>query len=687
MHDTHAFLASLTVVLAVAAVTTVLFQRFRQPVVLGYILAGLIVGPHVPVPLIADRDIVHTLSELGVILLMFSLGLEFSLPRLIAVAPTAGVTALIQCVVMAWLGYVTGRLFGWTVLESVFTGVLIAISSTTIIAKVFDERRIGGRLRELVVGILLTEDLIAVVSMAILTTVAAGAGVSAATVLPTIGRLALFLLALLLTGMLVVPRFMRVVFELDRAETTLVASVGICFAVAWIAQAAGYSVALGAFLAGSLVAESGRAHDVEHLVQPVRDMFLAVFFVSVGLLIDPALVLAQWRAVVVLTGVVIVGKVVSVSLGAFLTGTGPRLAVQTGMSLAQIGEFSYIIAALGLTLGATREFLYPVAVAVSAVTTLTTPWLIRAAEPVASWVDRTLPPPLQTFVALYGTWVERMRAGPAAERSQAARAVRLMALDAAVLSALVVGAALGRDRAADAVARAVGIEPEAARVLVVAGAVLLSLPLLVGLWRVAQRLGATLAETALPRTATGVDFDAAPRRSLVTALQLAVTLVAGFAVLVVTQPFLPGYSGFVLLAVVLVIYGVAFVRSTVDLDSHVQAGSQAVVEALTNYARAGRPSAEPTPLAGLDLLPSLGKPVAILLGAESPAVGHTLAELDLRSRTGATVLAISRNGASIVTPPATERLCANDLLALTGTLEAIGAASELLLGTGPPGAT
>jgi len=676
MHDTHAFLASLTVVLGVAALTTVLFQRLKQPVVLGYIMAGLIVGPHVPIPLIADREIVETLSELGVILLMFSLGLEFSLPRLVRVAPTAGLTAVIQCAVMAWLGYMTGRLFGWTVLESVFTGAFISVSSTIIIAKVFDEHGIGGRLRELVVGILLTEDLIAVVMMAMLTAIATGAGVSAATMFPTVGRLVAFLVGLLVVGVLVVPRFMRTVFRLERTETTLVASVGICFTTAWLAQWAGYSVALGAFLAGSLVAESGRGEDVEHLVMPVRDMFLAVFFVSVGILIDPALVAEHWGAVVVLTLVVIVGKVVSVALGAFLTGASPRLAVQAGMSLAQIGEFSYIIVALGLALGATREFLYPVAVAVSAVTTLTTPWLIRASEPVAAYVDRKLPHPLQTFVALYGTWIARLGTGVDDERSRVRRLVRLLVLDAAMLAGLIVGTSAAEDWLVDAIDDTVGVA--AAQPLVLLAAALVSLPLLAGIWRVAQRLGATLAEAAIPQAASGVDFNAAPRRALLTALQLAVTLITGIVVLAVTQPFLPAYSGLVL-GVILVVYGVAFVQSTVDLDGHVQAGSQAVLEALARQARAGE-SDEPAVLGGLDMLPSLGKPVAITLEATSPGVGHSLAELNLRGRTGATVLAIARDGESIVTPPATERLHAGDLVGLTGTEEAIAAACEMLLG-------
>jgi CPA2 family monovalent cation:H+ antiporter-2 len=301
MHDVHEFLRSLTIVLSVAAVTTVVFQRLRQPVVLGYIVAGLIVGPHVPLPLVADRTVVQALSELGVILLMFSLGLEFSLRKLARVGPTAGFTAVLQSGLMTWLGFLVGRAFGWSMLESIFMGAAVAISSTTIIAKVFDEQKIAGRQRELVVGILLIEDLVAVVFLAALTAIATGAGVSAEALAATIGTLAAFLVALLVVGMLVIPRFMRMVVRLERDETTLVASVGVCFLTAWIAHTAGYSVALGAFLAGSLVAESGHAEPIEHLVRPVRDVFAAVFFVSVGLLIDPALAIANWPAIVVLS--------------------------------------------------------------------------------------------------------------------------------------------------------------------------------------------------------------------------------------------------------------------------------------------------------------------------------------------------------------------------------------------------
>src|SRR5213083_3036576 len=493
MQDAHAFLTSLTVVLAVAAVTTVVFQRLHQPVVLGYIIAGLIVGPHVPIPLVADPNVVQTLSELGVILLMFSLGLEFSLRKLMDVGPTAGLTALLQSSLMVWLGFTIGHLFGWTTLESLFAGAVIAISSTTIIAKAFEEQGIRGKLRELVVGVLIVEDLIAVLLMAVLTAIVSGSGLAAGPLAATIGRLAAF-------GLLLVPRAIRAISRLHRRETTLVASIGICFTIALLAQAFGYSVALGAFLAGSLVAESGEEKQIERLVEPVRDIFGAVFFVSVGMLIDPALVARHWPAVVVLTAAVVIGKVVGVSLGAFLTGSGMRTSVQAGLSLAQIGEFSFIIAGLGLALHATGEFLYPVAVAVSALTTLLTPWMIRASEPIAAWVDRKLPRPLQTFAALYGSWLEELRSRRPAATAMTGlrRLLRLLVLDATLIAALIMVTsasmrgvvAFARDR--------VGLPEPVARVLAIAAAIALATPFCVGVVRISQKLGLTLARLALP---------------------------------------------------------------------------------------------------------------------------------------------------------------------------------------------
>ena len=699
MHDPHHFLTALTTVLGVAAVTTIVFQKLHQPVVLGYLIAGLIIGPHVPIPLVADPQIVETLSELGVILLMFSVGLELRLRTLIRMAPTAGVTAVVQCSVMVWLGFLIGRLFGWTTIESLFAGAAIAISSTTIIAKAFDEQNVRGTLREIVVGILVVEDLIAILLIAALTAIASGSRLSAGSLAMTVGRLGAFLIALLVVGLFTVPRAVRAVTRMNRSETTLVTSVGICFGIALLARAFGYSVALGAFIAGSLVAESGEGETIEHLIRPVRDVFAAVFFVSVGMMIDPVLVARHWVPITVLTVVVVLGKIISVTLGTFLTGAGVRTAVQSGMSMAQIGEFSFIIAGVGAALGATREFLYPVAVTVSAVTTLLTPWLIRAAQPAASLVDHKLPRTLQTFVALYGSWIEQLRRPDRQDRTAAAairRLVGLLLLDAALLAGIVIGAAVSIDRLAfyvqSHIQDHVSLGRGAVRALVLGLAAALSLPFLIGMVRVARRFGIAVAAVAFPAAgdqvgagagaAATVDLAAAPRRALVITLQLACLLLVGTPILAVTQPFLRGLETAAALILLLAVLSIAFWRSATNLEGHVRAGAQAIVERLGRQLQpptGATPAADPPP--DLDrLLPGLGAPVPLTLDPASPAVGQTLATLNLRAATGATVLAIVRGGAGVV-PTADEPLRAGDLLALAGTREALSAAAQVLLPT------
>lgn len=683
MHGAQELLKAISVVLCIAAVTTVAFQRLRQPVVLGYILAGLIIGPHVPLPLAADRETVQVLSELGVILLMFSLGLEFSLRKLGAVGIPAGLTAIFETSAMFWIGFLVGRAFGWTTRESIFTGAVIAISSTTIIAKAFDEQGIRGKRRELVVGVLVVEDLIAILLMAILTASSSGEGVSARTLARSSGRLAAFLAGLVTIGMLIVPRTIRAIARLERSETTLVASVGLCFAVSLLARELGYSVALGAFIAGSLVAESGEERHVAQLIVPVRDVFAAIFFVSVGMLIDPAVILHHWRAVLVLTLVVIAGKVLGVTIGAFLSGRGTRLSVQAGMSLAQIGELSFVIAGLGISLGATRGFLYPVTVAVSALTTLATPLLVRAAGPAAAAVDRNLPRPIQTFAALYGTWVEQLRAAPEQPRTQASRTrrlVRLLLLDAAIISALVIGVAVWMDTLVDVVGRWLAVTRGVARALVIGSIVALATPFMLGIVRISRGLGVVLAERALPAVAAGsVDFAAAPRRALVVTLQLAVVLLVGLPFLALTQPFLRGSALAGGLGAMLVVLGFVFWRSAINLHGHVKAGAEMIAEALVVHARRPATTNDSEALALIKhLMPGLGEPVPLRLDARSAAVGRTLAQLNLRGVTGASVLAIARGEEGVIVPSADETLHAGDVLALAGTEDAVIAATELL---------
>jgi CPA2 family monovalent cation:H+ antiporter-2 len=694
MQDAHEFLRTLAVVLSVAGLTTVLFQRLRQPVVFGYLVAGMIVGPHVPLPIVADVATVQALAETGVILLLFSLGLEFSLRKLIRIGPRAGIVAVVQTCLMVWVGYAIGHAFGWTSLESFYAGAIIAISSTTIIAKAFQEQRVTGKFTELVLAILIIEDLVAIFLITILTALSVGSELSAGSLAVTAMRLGIFLVGLIGVGLLLIPRSVRAVVRMGRPETTLIATMGICFAAALLAQAFGYSVALGAFIAGSLVGESGHEKAVAHLIEPVRDVFAAIFFVAVGMLIDPALVAEYWVPVLVFTLVVILGNVVGVTITAFFTGYSPRTALQTGMSLAQIGEFSFIIAGVGIATGATRDFLYPIAVAVSAFTTLITPWLIRAAPSTAAFVDSQLPRPIQTFVTLYGSWIERIRESRArTERPRLRRLLGLLLLDVVVIALVLIGAALETRRFTELLASSTGLSNVAARVVVIAGIAAIAIPLLVGFFRTARQLGNLLAHEALPAVEKGVDFAAAPRRALIVTLQLAVVIVAVLFVVGVTKPFFPRIGSTLVVAiavaVLLFVLGITFWRTAADLHGHARAGAEVIVAVLAQQMAAEKTGGTGERRApSLDtvgkILPGLGDPVSLRIEPGSALEGQTLASANLRGLTGATVLAILRGDKQLLMPSGQETLNSGDVLAVVGSHEAVESARALIGGSTTP---
>ena len=680
--DPHAFLQNLAVVLCVAAVATVVFQRLHQPVVFGYLLAGMIIGPHISIPLVADPQTVRALSELGVILLMFSLGLEFSVRKLVQVSQKAGAVALFECTVMVSVGYLVGQMLGFTRMESIFAGAITGISSTTIIVKAFQELKIKGRVTELVFGILIIEDLIAIFLLTILTTISRSGAITPTDLALTAVRLVMFLAGLIGFGILTVPRAIRAVQKLGQPETTLVASIGICFAAALLALSFGYSVALGAFIAGSLVAESGQQVEIEQLVRPVRDMFAAIFFVSVGMMIDPTALAQHWVAVVSLTLAVIVGKVFAVTIGAFLAGHGRRAAMKAGMSLAQIGEFSFIIAGVGVASGVIGGWMYPVAIAVSAITTLTTPLLIRLSNKAAASIDHWLPEPIQTVAALYTSWIESVRSAPRVptERSRTNRIIRIILLDAALITAIVIGVGVEIDRLSVILGNMLGMAATRVRFVVVLVTGLIAVPLLYGLINSAKTLGNHLARRAFAETQKGkVDPADAPRRALVILVQIAVVLAVGIPIVAITQPFLPPHQGaFVLLMLTLVLL-VTLWRNAENLHGHARAGAEIIASALANQMASIDGASEDTKM--LEdvnaVLPGLGEPVAIRVVPESIAVGRSLGQLNLRGATGATVLAIKRGSKQIPTPLGREVIQAGDLVAVAGARDALAIAREI----------
>lgn len=386
-------ITDLGLILAAAAITTLLFKKIRQPLVLGYILAGLLVGPHVKfIPTVTDNESIHIWAEIGVIFLLFSLGLEFSFKKLVKVGGSAGITAIVEVVCMLLIGFVAGKVMGWGNMDSIFLGGILSVSSTTIIIRAFEELGVKHKkFAGLVFGVLIVEDLVAILLLVLLSTLAVSRQFAGAEMFFSILKLCFFLVLWFIGGIFLVPTFLKATRKLMNDETMLIVSIALCLFMVLLAVKVGFSPALGAFIMGSILAETTQAEKIEHLTKSVKDLFAAIFFVSVGMLIDPGILVTYAVPILIITIATILGKFLSSGLGALLSGQPLKTSVQTGMSLAQIGEFSFIIATLGLTLKVTSDFLYPIAVAVSAITTFTTPYLIRSSESFYLFLERRLP--------------------------------------------------------------------------------------------------------------------------------------------------------------------------------------------------------------------------------------------------------------------------------------------------------
>ncbi len=383
----------LALILIAGAVTTLIFRRIRQPLVLGYIIAGFLVGPYFDfVPTVADGTNVDTLAEIGVIFLLFSLGLEFSFKKLVRVGGSASITAFVEIIFITTSGYLVGKWMGWTTMDSLFLGGMLASSSTTIIIRAFDELGVKTmQFARIVFGVLVVEDIVVILLMVMLSTIAVTQQFAGADVLMTVLKLLFFLALWFIAGIFLIPTFLRNTKKLMDEETLLVLSVGLCLGMVVLATQVGFSAELGAFIMGSILAETTSAQKVEHVIKPVKDLFGAVFFISVGMMINPQAIVDHKWAVLIVTLVTLFGKLFSTTLGALLSGQPLKQSVQVGLSMAQIGEFAFIVATLGLSLGVISDFLFPVAVGASVVTTFTTPYLIKYSEPIYNGLVKILP--------------------------------------------------------------------------------------------------------------------------------------------------------------------------------------------------------------------------------------------------------------------------------------------------------
>lgn len=386
-------ISDLALILISAGIVTLLFKRLRQPLVLGYIVAGFLSGPHMPyTPSVSDTASIQTWADIGVIFLMFTLGLEFSFKKIVkmGVGPVVAACCVMFC--MMSVGSAVGHLFGWGSMNSLFLGGMLAMSSTTIIYKAFDD--LGLRQQKFageVLSVLILEDILGILLMVVLSALAVSRQFQGVELVGSLFKLGFFLILWFVVGVYVVPLFLQKNNRWLNRETLLIVSLGLCFLLVVMAGRAGYSSAFGAFMMGSILAETVEAENIERVVSPVKDLFGAVFFVSVGMLVDPAVLVRYWLPIAVLCASIIGGQALLGSCSFLLSGQPLRTAIQSGFSLAQIGEFAFIIASLGTSLGVTDPFLYPVVVAVSIITTFFTPYMIRAATPVARTVERIVP--------------------------------------------------------------------------------------------------------------------------------------------------------------------------------------------------------------------------------------------------------------------------------------------------------
>ena len=434
MESLPALFSDLALILVTAGITTVIFKWLKQPVVLGYIIAGFLIGPNFEwFPVISDHTSVETWSEIGMVFMLFGIGLEFSFKKLKKVGGTVGVTALTELVTMCVVGFLLGKALGWSQMDCIFLGAMLSISSTTIIAKAFDDMKLHReKFSGNVIGELVVEDLEAVLLMVILSTLAVSKTFDGMQLVSSMLKLVFFLLVWFLGGIFLVPTVLRWARRFMSEETLTVFSVGLCFLMVVLANLAGFSSALGAFIMGSILAETLEAEMIHKVTTPIKNLFGAVFFVSVGMMVDPQILVNYWWQILVVTLVLLLFKPLSNVIGRLIAGLGLKQAMQGGFCFCQIGEFSFIIATLGLSYGVIDEFLYPIIVSVSIITTFITPYAIKSAIPAYSWVSGHFPE----------KWLNRMENNDSGIKVKSGKKVNMASFMARQLKNIVIYSAI-----------------------------------------------------------------------------------------------------------------------------------------------------------------------------------------------------------------------------------------------------
>lgn len=654
----------LAIILGAAAFSTILFSKLKQPVVLGYLIAGFLVGPHFALsPTVVETESVKVWAEIGVIFLLFGLGLEFSFKKLAKVGRSASISAIFEIITMLIVGYVFGRAVGWNSMDSIFLGAILSMSSTTIIIRAFDEAGLKGRgFVGLVFGILIVEDLIAILLMVILAAISVPGSFSGLNMLFLSARLGFFLLLWFVLGIYILPTALKKIRRYLTNEIMLVVSIGLCLLMVILATKAEFSAALGAFIMGAILAETEEGARIEHLIHSVKDLFAAVFFVSVGMLIDPAILREHFGIVLMITAITIIGKLFGSGLGALLSGRSLKQSVQAGMSLAQIGEFSFIIATLGMTLKVTSDFLYPIVIAVSAVTTFTTPYMIRYSGKIFDVIETRLPKKLLDRLKQY-------EVAMSVDSKEGALSLiwRIYGVKLLLNSVVVIALALASEYFL--LPKLLEILGDQTWVRLVAAVVVLgaSLPFL---WAIIMKIPSNLSDEQAETVAR--------LRSLHLGV-LFVRALLGIALIIFVIDRVSSSYQFQLVAVALVITWLfafrrfiepAYLRMEKRFLGNLNAKEMQEVDQISHKS---------------SLAPWDTSLADFVVSSDSKVAGQTLEEANLRGTTGTMAVMITRGKRHFFAPGKESRILPNDRIYLIGTDEQISRARLLLEDQGVEG--
>ena len=649
----------LAIILVSAGIFTIISKALKQPLILGYIIAGFLIGPHISwFPGIQSEETVHQWSEIGIIFLMFGLGLEFSFKKLLKVGSSALVTAGSKFAGVFVLGFVAGQALGWTTMESIFLGGLLSMSSTMVVLKSYDDMGFKEKpWAGMVFGTLVVEDLIAILLMVLLSTLAVSNSFAGGEMIKGLAKLAFFLILWFLVGIYLIPTVLKRARKYLSDEILLIVSIGLCFGMVALAEGVGFSSALGAFVMGSILAETIESEHIERLVAPIKDLFGAIFFVSVGMMVAPAVIAEHWWVILIITLIVMLSHILFAGAGILMTGGGLENAVNTGFSLAQLGEFGFIIAGVGVSLGVMRDFIYPVIIAVSVITTFTTPYMIKLAAPTHAWLLRVLP----------DKWIARLAApeqttrSSAAEQSEWKKLLKAYFLRVVLYGVILIAIMIGSKQFLEPLAGRLfpGWSPFLLNLVVVIVTLLVMAPFFYGLAISSGSINASAAKLLREKNS-----NKWPIAGLVlTRTFLAISMVLS---VIASHFHLAGW------AVFLIIFGgIAFIyigRRTMHRYYALEQLFLSNLNEKEEIERRRRPvtTSVQDKMAGYDVHLEL-----LEVSPDCAFVGKPLREIPFRAETGANLIKIERGSQSITIPSGEVCIYPHDRLLAVGTTEQI----------------